>query len=61
MDIIKLQLFFHKKKNRESALGLPILTRQYGGSRVIFWLRLEFYRKDFSTFRDIYKNTFPTS
>ena len=40
MDIKKFQLFLLAKK-RESALGLPILALQHGGSKVIFWIQLK--------------------
>ena len=59
MDINKFQLLLLAKKT-ESALGLPVLARQYGGSKVIFWIQLEFYRKDFSKSRDIRETIFPS-
>ena len=55
----KFQLFLLAKK-RESALGLPILARQHGGSKVIFWIELGSYRKDFSKYRDIPETIFPS-
>ena len=59
MDIKKSQLFLLAKKT-ESALSLPVLARQYGGSKVIFWIQLESYRKDFSKSRDIRETIFPS-
>ena len=60
MDIKKIQFFFCLPKQRESALGLPILAHQYGGSKVVFWVQLESYRKDFSKSRDIREMIFPS-
>ena len=59
MDIKRFQFFLLAKKTG-SALGLPILTRQYGGSKVIFWIQLESYHKDFSKSRDICETIFPS-
>ena len=59
MDI-KSCSYFCLPKKRESALGLPILARQHGGSKVIFWIELGSYRKDFSKYRDIRETIFPS-
>ena len=58
--ILKSSIYFCLPKKRKSALGLPILARQYGGSKVIFWIQLESYRKDFSKSRDIRETMFPS-
>ena len=59
MDINKFQLCLLAKKT-ESALGLPVLARQYDGLKVIFWIQLESYRKDFSKSLDIREMIFPS-
>ena len=41
MDIKRFQLFLLAKKTGTLALGMPILSRQYGGSKVIFWIQLK--------------------
>ena len=35
-----------------------MLARQYGGSKVIFWIQFKSYRKDFSKSRDIHETFF---
>ena len=57
---IKVSSYFRLPKKRESALGLPILARQYGGSKVIFWIQLESYRKYFSKSPDIPETILPS-
>ena len=57
--ILKSSSYFFLAKKRESALGLPILARQYDGSKVIFWIQLESYRKYFSSSRAIRETIFP--
>ena len=57
---IKVSSYFCLPKKRESALGLPILARQYDGSKVIFWIQHESYRKDFSKSGDIRETIFPS-
>ena len=51
--------YFCLPKRRESALVPPILARQYGGLKVIFWIQLESYRRHFSKSRDIRETIFP--
>ena len=45
-------------KKTESALSLPMLARQYDGSKVTFWIQFKSYRKDFSKSRDIHETFF---
>ena len=58
---MKSSTYFFLAKKRESALGLHILARQYGGSKVIFLIQLESYRKDFSKSRGVNETIFPSS
>ena len=57
---MKSSTYFFLAKKQESALGLHILARQYGGSKVIFLIQLESYRKDFSKSRDIREMIVPS-
>ena len=59
--ILKSSSYFCLAKQRESALGLPILARQYNRSKVIFWVQLESYCKYFSSSRAIRETIFPSS
>ena len=59
METKKFRLFLLGRKGK-SALGQPIIARQNGGSKVIFWIQLESYGRDFSKSRDIHETIFPS-
>ena len=56
----KVPVIFAWQIKGKSAFGLPIIARQNGGSKVIFWIQLESYGKDFSKSRDIHETIFPS-